>query len=104
MAAVYSRRFSDGLYGGDNTSHALFTVPAGRVYVVRFVTVWSYTHPSTAFIQGPSGSRWAFYTSTADSESFNADVRLVLTAGEVLSWYLYSGSWHVSTHGFDFAA
>lgn len=101
---VYSSRFSDAIYGGNATDHPLFTVPAGRVWVVRFLTIWTDVSGNEAMIEHPGGARWVYFKSTAANQSLGGEVRLVLRASETLSFHIFTGGWHVSTHGFDLTA
>jgi len=104
VALVYSRRFSDAVYGGNATDHQAFVVPAGRIYVVRYITAWTDVAGNQAMLSRTGGARLVYWTSTEVNQSFGGDVRLVLNAGEALVCHVFNGGWHVSTHGFDFAA
>jgi hypothetical protein len=103
MALVYSRRLGEGIFSGDNTDHPLFTVPAGRIYVVRHVVAFTTVANNNAHLERLGGPVKRFFHGTDGYQSWQEETRLTFTAGETFQLHIYVGGWHVSVDGFDFS-
>jgi hypothetical protein len=103
MALVYSRRLGGGIFSGDPSDHPIFTVPPGRIYVVRHLTAFTTVANNNSHFERSAGPVLRFYHDTDGYQSWNDDVRLTFNAGEILNFHIYVGGWHVSVDGFDFS-
>jgi hypothetical protein len=101
---VYSRRLAIGNLAAAPADHTLFTVPAGHVYVVRWLTAWTDLAGNVALVELIGGARLRMWTADAANFSRSEEARFVFAAGETVNCHIFSGNWHVSAHGYDFAA
>lgn len=100
MGSVYSTRFADVDLSGLTGAQTLFSVPGGHTAVVRSWTAYkSGSGAGLAFWK--LGSAYAHKMAPAGDETFEGnDTRWVFEAGEDVVFFVSSGNWFVTAHGY----
>ncbi len=100
MASIYSTQFYEG-YTAALGSHALYTVPAGKIAIIRSISV---AVVSAAVNQGYIGvtgkSLIAAWTNLPIITDKQVNCRQVLNAGEVLTLQLNTSDVAVAVSGY----
>ena len=79
---------------------SLYTVPSGKVFILRRCTVVNLSGGAMNFILGMNSSlQWLLLNAMANSTSADIDTWLVYEAGDVVSCYNDHGTIEVSVHG-----
>lgn len=78
----------------------LFTVPAGKVAVIRTLTTYSSSGSGSAFwvLKGKATLRKV--DSASGASQIENGLRIVLNAGDVLTVSVGSGTWAFTAHGY----
>lgn len=93
MAPVYSTRFAAGEQTGGSWPKVLYTVPAGRVAVIRDLIVTAYSATAKGSITPNALSEALRLEATANPTFWHLELRAVLNAGEELRLYGDSARW-----------
>jgi hypothetical protein len=103
MTLVYTRRMLAVRLLSAATADAV--VPAGKLWVVRNVVAISDTSSAQAVaaIYGPNPITVALaVTPPNTTQTYNAETRIVLQAGETLHAQAVAGNWNVTVTGYEF--
>lgn len=101
---IYSKRLAvkNGATSGAND---LFTVPAGHIYVVKYMTfIETGGAVMSGYIEIKSVCRLRNFSVAANQSDQWENLRWVLEAGDVLRIYTAAGTPRVTVHGYDLAA
>jgi hypothetical protein len=80
------------------------TVPAGKVWVLRDVFVWTSAATGLAQLSESTTLVLAFWTSTGANSNFLQSRRVVLNAGETLQFLSTTAGWTVVVSGYELDA
>lgn len=99
--SIYSTRFYGAVYTGSGAVTTLYTVPAGKVAVLRDVEATSVGTTVTLYVLVLGGVVLREWSSTSAGQSFPWTGRQVLNAGEALNAYApTSQQWSLLVSGY----
>ncbi len=101
MSQPYSKRLFAGVIAAGSGATDLWTVPAGKVHVIRDIDGWTESSVGDTWYIGLSGNRVITLPAPTGSAAALWRGRQVFNAGETIQLFQSHGASHLAVSGYE---